>query len=292
LQNFTNVFEARQFSPIRQGQLTMLKLCSPSCTGSVLLTFTFLSFLTCCATQLSDDPNELLNWCIDGIRHKDRPSAEDELHKACTPWMSRACCTHNVTRDIHTTSSYNFDWNHCGNVKELSPQCKRHFIQDLCFYECEPNVGPWVVKIDMQIRKERYVNVPICASDCEAWFNDCRNDFTCVENWTTMFVWKDGKNTCPLTKACLPYHVIFHDARHFCETIWDSSWRYTPDDKSCMRLWFNGSLGNPNDRVAEIRVAELLAKWNGQPPSKLNFTLLASTFTFVLAIWHYRISAL
>lgn len=68
-------------------------------------------------------------------------------HFQCTPWKSRSCCTHNVSRKVHTGSLYGFDWNHCSVVKNMSPKCQRHFIQDLCFYECEPNVGPWVVKV-------------------------------------------------------------------------------------------------------------------------------------------------
>lgn len=39
-------------------------------------------YLLCssCNGQLSTDVDELLNWCIDGIHHKERPSTEDELH--------------------------------------------------------------------------------------------------------------------------------------------------------------------------------------------------------------------
>jgi hypothetical protein len=29
----------------------------------------------------------------------------------------------------------------------MSEGCKRHFIQDHCFYECSPNIRPWVVKV-------------------------------------------------------------------------------------------------------------------------------------------------
>lgn len=30
-------------------------------------------------SQLSNDPDQLLNWCLDGMHHKSRPGPEDEL---------------------------------------------------------------------------------------------------------------------------------------------------------------------------------------------------------------------
>ncbi|KAK7576079.1 hypothetical protein V9T40_012365 [Parthenolecanium corni] len=31
--------------------------------------------------------------------------------------------------------------------------------------------------------------------------------------------------------------------------VWDGSWEYTPDDKPCMKIWFDPANGNPNDAV-------------------------------------------
>jgi len=97
----------------------------------------------------------------------------------------------------------------------------RHFTQDHCFYECSPNVGPWIVEViinssifqfvkiieyfkdyiislsfriqepDRSWRNQRYFGVPLCASDCNQWFNDCKHDLTCVENWSRGFTWKN-----------------------------------------------------------------------------------------------------
>lgn len=33
--------------------------------------------------------------------------------------------------------------------------------------------------------------------------------------------------------------------------VWDHSWEFTYDHKPCMRIWFNGTLGNPNRATAE-----------------------------------------
>lgn len=67
----------------------------------------------------------------------------------CTPWKTRACCTEEVTRKIHEDSLYSFNFNHCMHQtrKEMSPECHRHFKQDHCFYECSPNIGPFVVSV-------------------------------------------------------------------------------------------------------------------------------------------------
>jgi len=65
----------------------------------------------------------------------------------CTPWKNRSCCTHNTTRNAHHSNLYNFNYDHCSQKKNMSEDCKRHFRQDLCFYECSPNIGPWTVKV-------------------------------------------------------------------------------------------------------------------------------------------------
>lgn len=30
----------------------------------------------------------------------------------------------------------------------MPPKCKRHFIQDMCLYECSPNLGPWIDQVE------------------------------------------------------------------------------------------------------------------------------------------------
>lgn len=66
----------------------------------------------------------------------------------CVPWAKRSCCTKEVTEDIHSDDNmYNFNFNHCH--KKMSDECRKHFTQDHCFYECSPNVGPWVVFVSI-----------------------------------------------------------------------------------------------------------------------------------------------
>ncbi|XP_046401662.1 folate receptor alpha-like isoform X2 [Ischnura elegans] len=142
----------------------------------------------------------------------------------------------------------------------MSADCRRHFMQDLCFYECSPNIGPWIVKVDgMKIRKERYFEVPLCQKDCDAWFKDCYDDFTCTDNWSRNFKWSNGRNTCPEGSTCRTFAEVYGTATNFCSKVWDHSWKPVPDEEPCMRLWFNPAGGNPNVRVAEIYAARIAA---------------------------------
>lgn len=196
-------------------------------------------------------------WCMDGKFHKSLPGSEDELHNQCTPWKEFSCCTHNISKTLHYGNLYNFDLNHCAHIKPMSPACKRHFIQDSCFYECEPNVRPWVVRVNMTSRKERFYKVPLCQSDCESWYLACQHDFTCARNWISDFKWGPGGNKCA-TNKCVTFAEMFgNSSKRFCEEIWDDAWEETDDTKPCMRMWFNGTYGNPNNEVAEIKLSEM-----------------------------------
>ena len=64
----------------------------------------------------------------------------------CSPWKKNACCSVNTSIEAHKdiSSLYRFDWDHCG---KMEPACKRHFIQDICLYECSPNLGPWIQEV-------------------------------------------------------------------------------------------------------------------------------------------------
>ncbi|KAK8746277.1 hypothetical protein OTU49_017340 [Cherax quadricarinatus] len=237
--------------------------------------------LTVVMGQKSTDMDKLLNWCLDAKLHKTAPGPENSLHKQCSPWKDRSCCTEETAHKVHNDNIYNFNYNHCRN---MSKKCNEHFLQDHCFYECSPNVGPWVVSETRTWRKERFYKVPLCASDCDAWFNDCAEDFTCTDNWSRNFDWLNDTgcsskcltNFCPKGSECMTFRKIYGNASNFCEKVWDHAWQYTKDSEPCMRLWFNGSVGNPNDAVARHH-AHLIA---GASTKHLDYLL----FGFLLMI--------
>ncbi|XP_069748313.1 folate receptor gamma-like isoform X2 [Narcine bancroftii] len=195
---------------------------------------------------------DILNICMDAKHHKIRPGSEGDLYQQCAPWKESACCTANISREAHKEQSnlYNFDWNHCGTMSE---KCKRHFIQDTCLYECSPNLGPWIQKVDQSWRKERILHVPICKTDCVEWWNDCQNDVTCKSNWHSGWDWSSGINTCPENSKCQTFAKVFPTPKDLCEKLWSNSYTYTSHDQGsgrCISMWFDaGTKPNPNTEV-------------------------------------------
>ncbi|XP_035210051.1 folate receptor alpha-like isoform X2 [Stegodyphus dumicola] len=206
--------------------------------------------------QLSNNKDDLLNWCLDSVNHKHKPGKEDTLHEQCLPWKDHACCTNEVAIMVHETNLYNFSLDHCFSQtgSNMSDKCRRHFNQNNCFYECEPHIGLWVVKTKRKIATERFYKVPLCASDCISWFEACKDDFTCAYNWPRDFKFSKGHNTCKEKAKCNTFKQVYETAKDFCENVWDDSWVYTPDDQPCMRIWFNGSSVNPNRKIAEYYI--------------------------------------
>ncbi|XP_062242378.1 folate receptor [Platichthys flesus] len=204
-----------------------------------------------CSGALSLDK---LNMCMDGKHHKVEPGREGDLYQQCSPWRDNACCTANISSAAHNDDSYlyNFNWDHCGT---MSKQCKKHFIQDTCFHECSPHLGPWIQEVNQTWRKERVLDVPLCKEDCNDWWEDCKNDFTCKSDWHTGWDWSTGFNRCPKSSKCRPWTQVYPDPKSMCEQIWSKSYLYTDYTKTsgrCMQLWFTGP--NPNKKVAEYYI--------------------------------------
>uniref|UniRef100_A0A3Q3WG09 Folate receptor-like domain-containing protein n=1 Tax=Mola mola TaxID=94237 RepID=A0A3Q3WG09_MOLML len=235
--------------------------------------------LALCSGTLSLDK---LNMCMDGKHQKTEPGPEGELYKQekkknCFPLHSvlldNACCTTNTSAEAHEENSYlyNFNWNHCG---AMSKECKKHFIQDTCFYECSPHLGPWIQPVDQSWRKERILNVPLCNEDCHTWWEDCKNDITCKTDWHKGWDWSSGINKCPAGSKCRKWTDVYPTPKSMCEQIWSNSYLYTTYSKTsglCMQVWFNGT--NPNKKVAEYYL-------NNKAQQHQNFAL---TVLFFLA---------
>ena len=193
--------------------------------------------------------DDYLDVCMDGIYQKKKPDSEI-LYGQCAEWKDRNCCFENTTKELQKPKQWqNFNLDHCGDDHKLSSMCRGHFIQNYCFYECSPNVGPWLVKVNgMKSRKERFYKVPLCEQECNLWWNDCRNDFTCVKNWETDFNWATGTNVCPTQSSCRKIKEVFKDSADFCESVFDNSWKVVKKEL-CIELYFRNV--NPNNEVAK-----------------------------------------
>ncbi|XP_071124562.1 folate receptor beta-like isoform X2 [Mytilus edulis] len=189
-----------------------------------------------------------LDICMDGVYQKEAPGP-GELYGQCSEWKERNCCYENTTKSLQKPEPWqNFNLNHCG---QLSPMCRGHFLQNFCFYECSPNVGPWLVKVNgMESRKERFYKVPLCERECNLWWKDCKHDSTCVKNWETDFDLSSGTNTCPGYSSCKNFTEIYTDATDFCENVFDRTWKVVQNSSEpCMVLNFHDT--NPNYNVAK-----------------------------------------
>ena len=117
--------------------------------------------------------------------HKeDGPSPETGNMRECHPWINSACCHSKTVESVQKIREYygaGFEWDRCG---PMSQSCERFFVQEACFYECEPNAGLYR-KYPVHHVNETYgnhwqmSNMPIKKSYCDAWFEACRHDYFC-----------------------------------------------------------------------------------------------------------------
>jgi len=129
----------------------------------------------------ADDIDE----CHLNYYHKEVPSPEGDDFSECHPWKQNSCCQQeNVPSAEHLRTMYGpgYEWDRCG---PMTPACSRFFVQEACFYECEPNAGLWRKYNDSHVDHTDYneweiSGMPIKRSYCDAWFTACRNDYFCT----------------------------------------------------------------------------------------------------------------
>ncbi|XP_032215828.1 sperm-egg fusion protein Juno [Mustela erminea] len=217
--------------------------------------------------------DELLNVCMNTKHHKREPGPEDQLYKECNPWRGNACCRADTSLNTHLDLPllYNFSLHHCG---VMLPDCEKHFLQAICLYQCSPNLGPWIQKLDSGGPGERILEVPLCREDYEQWWEDCRTSYTCKADWHG---WDrtEGKNLCPAQAFCHPFPHYFPTPVDLCENIWSHFFKASPEHRNsgqCLQKWFEPAQGNPN--VAVARLFASTAPSRDHPCKLLAFSLL------------------
>jgi folate receptor len=171
-------------------------------------------------------PGEKLDQCYLAYFHKDgsqqidngeHPSEEPENFQECHPWSERSCCfqeTVETADKLNKAYGPGFHWDRCG---PLSPACERFFVQEACFYECEPNIGlyrkyveqgqpqyeggdaetynpacdPYALEYNASLTCDHNTwqvsGMPIKASYCDAWWLACRDDYFCAHDGGSYF---------------------------------------------------------------------------------------------------------
>lgn len=133
--------------------------------------------------------------CWLGFSENPVPVQEPDTMTECHPFRKDACCTQASVKSSETINAAygsEYRWDRCG---KLTPQCERFFVQEACFYECDPNVGLFRLysplnyanntnpdKNDWQI-----VNMPVQGDYCDAWYDACRYDKFCSDGGGSFF---------------------------------------------------------------------------------------------------------
>lgn len=143
--------------------------------------------------------------------HKELPTPEGDAFTECHPWKERSCCAQG-TVETHTKLKEGYGpeyhWDRCG---PLSQACERFFVQEACFYECDPHAGLYrrfpsdaqpsahANATEYDPRCDEYhpdadstlgcahntwevYRMPIKASYCDAWYTACQHDLFCSKD--------------------------------------------------------------------------------------------------------------
>ena len=72
-------------------------------------------------------------------------------------------------------------------------------------------------------KSHRLWKVPLCKNDCDSWWNACKAELTCTDDWYGGFNWEQGvdgkwRNLCKnSTDTCKRIDSWFSSSTHFCE---------------------------------------------------------------------------
>eukprot|EP00930_Biecheleria_cincta_P083418 TRINITY_DN7299_c0_g1_i1.p1 TRINITY_DN7299_c0_g1~~TRINITY_DN7299_c0_g1_i1.p1 ORF type:complete len:332 (-),score=57.04 TRINITY_DN7299_c0_g1_i1:178-1173(-) len=142
--------------------------------------------------------------------HKTKPGPEPDNFTECHPWKDSACCSHKIVESytkLKEGYGPEYHWDRCGPI---SQECERFFVQEACFYECDPNAGLYR-KFNSSVydpRCDEYAtgydaayakanacshnawqmhHMPIKASYCDSWYDACRKDKFCASDGGDFF---------------------------------------------------------------------------------------------------------
>ncbi|CAK8681064.1 unnamed protein product [Clavelina lepadiformis] len=170
---------------------------------------------------------------------KDEPSKEENLY-ACKQYQCQSCCGENITMELAQVPLQqigNVNMDQCSEKHHpLSGACSDEWTYIECFYQCSPNLFPWIGPL------KKLHNIPICAKFCDNWFNLCAADYTCVAgegNWLTGLdkgFNEDGtaKNPCKGGVSCRNYTQVYGSGEKLCNTVWGDLFKYTTDEEHCV----------------------------------------------------------
>lgn len=123
----------------------------------------------------------------------------------------------------------------------------------ILIFQCEPQLWRFRNTND-SIHK-----VPICSSYCNDWFNACKDDKTCVENWLGGFNSTSSGYHCPEnSKECKTFSEVYKNGEGLCNKMWGDAFVYTKDTGNCMKFHFDASKESPNKHVRPASTSSVM----------------------------------
>ena len=182
--------------------------------------------------------------CLPGHKHKEKPTPGETRFAACESYESRPCCEASFTQQLASSpvrAIGNFSWTPCGS--DLTPTCEKFMVEIECFYRCAPDITFWK-NPDFPSAVHR---LPVCARYCDEWFDACRSDLTCGEDWLRDFDTTTTPSSCKPGRSCKNMTEMYTDGKTMCETLWGTSFMYkkSKEANDCFNL-----SKPPNGKVA------------------------------------------
>ncbi|CBY10018.1 unnamed protein product [Oikopleura dioica] len=120
-------------------------------------------------------------------------------------------------------------------------------------------------------KSHRLWKVPLCKNDCDSWWNACKAELTCTNDWYGGFNWEQGedgkwRNLCKnSTDSCKRIDSWFSSSTAFCEGIFKDDYKVIKHSDVCISFLepahnYNASHGenSRNSEEVEITLAVLL----------------------------------
>lgn len=119
-----------------------------------------------------------------------------------------------------------------------------------------------------------HIGVPICAEECDAWYEDCKNDLICVQNVLSEY----NKSEC--SQKCVKYSEMYGNGESLCTKMWGDSYKYVKNNgENCMKFWFDAYSPNPNAKVLKEGNGSAL---KSTPVKLLKMTAMCVIFAVLL----------
>ena len=122
--------------------------------------------------------------------------------------------------------------------------------------------------------------MPICASECDDWYEACKSDRICVENVIEGYNQTENYvKKCPTGKTCVNYTTMYGSGKNLCTKMWGDSYKYVKKDgDNCMKFWFTPGSKNPN--------ANVMKEVGGSVRPSVIFRQLVGAVLFALLIFN------